>query len=623
MKNTGYTVEIFHQDKSDIVHVSGRINSSNYESFLEDCMFDGTDRELILDMHGLDYISSAGIRVLIFLAKKYREGFSVVNAGPYVLEVLETTGITSIISVKAAARLNGEKNGSTADLEPGFHTLLKAGGDRPMVMWNEEYYTYAAVDRISQLIAADLHELDVRRYSHVAICATDSLNLICTFLAIQKLGAVAVMMNPACTPEEIKKLSNEGDVTHICYESPALPSALPNLKTYYIGNDIDFRGRLIDTPSFEEISTENYDLDAPCVMFFTSGSTGIPKAALHSFYSMRRGVERLIKVNRLNSNDKLCHTQPFFHIGGMMLDLMSTLMTGASLYFVQSEPDSNIIRRMECILNTVEKYGCTVMNAVPTTLLSICGLTCFSKEKIRTLRCSITGAMPITRPQMKLLRENYSHMELIVIYGMTELLPATLVSSDDTWEHLVSTVGRPVDGVELKIITADDRLCSPGETGEICIRAEQAMACYYKADMTRQPLDDNGFIRSGDFGFLDEEGYLHIEGRIKDIIIRGGENIVPGEIEEAIAGFDEIRYVYVCGVPDDVMGEKVAAAVVMKDGCRLDAGVLKKRLHRKLAKHKIPSYVMEVNSFPLLPSGKTDKVELKKMLTDYSRSCNK
>ena len=129
------------------------------------------------------------------------------------------------------------------------------------------------------------------------------------------------------------------------------------------------------------------------------------------------------------------------------------------------------------------------------------------------------------------------------------------------------------------------------------------------------PPVDNGFEKS--------PLYLHIEGRIKDIIIRGGENIVPGEIEEAIAGFDEIRYVYVCGVPDDVMGEKVAAAVVMKDGCRLDAGVLKKRLHRKLAKHKIPSYVMEVNGFPLLPSGKPNKVELKKMLTDYSRSCNK
>ena len=623
MNSTGYTLEIIHQDKSAIVCVSGRINSVNYESFLEDCLFVGTDRELILDMDGLDYISSAGIRVLIFLAKKYGEGFSIVNVGPFVMEVLETTGITSIISVKAADRLNEEKSDTTAGSESGFHTLLKAGRNRPMVMWNEETYTYADVDGISQLIAADLYKLDVKRYSHVAICASDSLNLICTFLAIQKLGAVAVMMNPACTPEEIKKLANEGDVTHICYESTALPSALPDLKAYYIGNEIDFRGRLIDTPSVAEISTENNDPDDPCVMFFTSGSTGAPKAALHSFYSMRRGVDRLIKVNRLNHNDKLCHTQPFFHIGGMMLDLISTLMTGASLYFVQSKPDSNIITRMERILDTVEKYGCTVMNAIPTTLLSMCGLTCFSQEKIRTLRYSITGAMPITRPQMKLLRDNYSHMELIVIYGMTELLPATLVSSDDTWEHLVSTVGRPVDGVKVKIMTADDRICSPGETGEICIRAEQAMACYYKADMMKQPLDDNGFIRSGDFGFMDEEGYLHIEGRIKDIIIRGGENIVPGEIEEAIAGFDEISYVYVCGVPDDIMGEKVAAAVVMKDGCRLDAGRVKKSLLRKLAKHKIPSYLMEINSFPLLPSGKTDKVELKKMLNDYSRLCNK
>ena len=622
MKVTGYTTEIIHQDKSDIVHVSGRIDSTNYESFLAECLSAGTDRALVLDMDGLDYISSAGIRVLIFLAKKYRDGFSVVNAGPFVMDVLITTGITTIIPVKAAARLKEKESGSVTGTESGFRALLKAGGDRLMVMWNGEAYTYADVDSISQLIASDLYELEVRRYSHVAVCASDSLNLICTFLAIQKLGAVAVMINPACTTEEIKRLADEGDVTHICCESPSLPSALPDLKTYRIGNEIDFRKRLSAALAAANPFIEDFDPDDPCVMFFTSGSTGAPKAALHSFYSMCCGVERLIQVSQLTGIDRFCHTQPFFHIGGLVLDLMGTLMTGASLYFVQSKPDNSITARMECILDTIEKYGCTVMNAIPTTLFSICGLACFSQERIRTLRSSVTGAMPITHSQMRLLRDNYSHVKLIVAYGMTELFPATLVSSEDTWEHLSSTVGRPVDGVEVKITTPDGRLCSLDETGEICLRAEQAMACYYKADMAKQPLDCNGFIRTGDFGFLDLERYLHIEGRIKDIIIRGGENIVPGEIEEAISGFDEVRYVYVCGVPDDMMGEKVAAAIVMKDNCRLDADRMKKSLLQKLAKHKIPSYLMELESFPLLPNGKNDKVKLKKMLTDYSRACN-
>ena len=618
MKAAEYTAEISHQDRSVIVHVSGRIDSTNYRNFLAECQSVGTDQVLVLDMDGLDHISSAGIRVLISLAKKHGDGFFVVNAGPFVMNVLESTGITSVIPVKAAARLTGEESVCAAGGEPGFRALLKAGGDRTMVLWNGEAYTYADIDRISQIIAADLYELGVRKYSHVAICALDSLNLICTFLAIQKLGAVAVLMNPACTRKEIIKLVDEGGVTHICCESILLCVTFPDLKTYRIGNGIDFRKRLSEYTSVAGRFAEAPDPDDPGVIVFTSGSTGTPKAALHSFYSLRCGAARLIEANHLTGSDRLCHTLPFFHIGGLTLDLMSTLMTGAALCFPEYEPGGSASESMECILNTIEKYGCTVMNAIPTTLFSICGLACFSQDKIRTLRTGVMGAMPVTRQQMKLLRDNYGHVEQIVMYGMTELLPATIVSSEDTWEHLASTVGRPADGVEVEIRTPDGRLCPVGETGEICLRAEQTMTCYYKADMERQPLDCDGFIRSGDLGFMDGEGYLHLAGRIKDIIIRGGENIVPGEIEAAIASIDEVLFVYVCGVPDDLMGEKVAAAVVMKDDCLPAAEEIKKRLPGKLARHKIPSYLMVLDSFPLLPNGKNDKAALKKMLMDYS-----
>ena len=153
-----------------------------------------------------------------------------------------------------------------------------------------------------------------------------------------------------------------------------------------------------------------------------------------------------------------------------------------------------------------------------------------------------------------------------------------------------------------------------GKTGEICLAGPQSICGYYKIGLDKQPLSETGCIRTGDLGYLDADGYLHLAGRIKDIIIRGGENIVPGEIALALAALDGIADAYVCGVPDAMMGEKVAAAVIMKDGFSFDEAVVKKTLLHSLAKHKVPSYFVVYDAFPLLGNGKTDKVRLKKMI---------
>lgn len=621
MNEMGYGLGIKEYDDKIRVSIDGYMDSTNYESVMAEFDNVRTDKPLHLDLENLEYMSSAGIRVLIALAKTYDEDFCVENVGPVVMEILESAGVTNIIPVYATTKMVETGKMNTNTKKDSFRRYLKENGNAPFIYWEDEPYTYTDVEKISQIIAADLCEQGVKRQSHVAICASDSLNLIASLFAVQKLGAVAAMINPSLTVEETVTLANEGDITHVIYERDDLKEAFADRNVYYIGKDVDYRKRFFEYEVIANRFTEDYDPDEPCVMIFTSGSTGIPKAALHSFYSLKLGANSIAKALGMVKGDKVCHTTlPFFHIGGLLLDLYPIALVGATLYFPQMEPGSNIVKRMSCILNAVEKYGCTILSAIPTTLYSICGLEEFSKEKIKTVRAGAMGSMPITQPQMKLLRDNYGHMKQAVLYGMTELLPATIVSSDDTWEHLVFTVGKPVDGVDVKIVSPSGDVCATGEAGEICMKADQAMACYYKMDVEKQPLDNSGYIRSGDLGFLDADGYLHLTGRIKDIIIRGGENIVPGEIEEAIASFEDVAYVYVCGVPDEMMGEKVASAIVMKNGCTLDAASMKNNLLSKIAKHKIPSYFLELDSFPLLPNGKTDKVKIKQKLVEFSKT---
>lgn len=601
------------------VSVSGWIDSTNSEQFLKLFETIGEEKAVTLDAAELSYLSSAGIRVLVMIAKRHKDRFSVINAGPFLMEILVSTGLTRILPILPAENVPAQKDRTARAAGKNFCDLLQKWADRPLFYRGEKMLTYADVDRISHAIAADLFRLGVGKYTHVGIAAADSPYLVCAFFAIVRLGAIAVMINPTVTRTELADLLHEGDVTHLCHDAGEGLAAELGVVEYSIGNDADFAVKDPAELAADGFADADTDPDDPCVMIFTSGSTGHPKGALHSFLSLQSGTESVLRASGVHSGDIFCHTLPLFHIGGLLLDLCCALTVGASLCFPVLLPGSSIVARMEQIFDTVVSRRCTVFNAIPTSLFSISMLPSFSPEKIRSVRCIMTGAMPITASQMQLLRTSYPAVNLIVVYGMTEILPAALISSAENPEHISDSVGKPVKDAELKLIRPDGSLCSAGECGEICLKAGQSMACYYKADLSRQPLDEGGYIRSGDLGILDAEGFLHIVGRSKDIIIRGGENIVPGEIEAAISALPEIRYVYVCGVPDEMMGEKVAAAVVMKDGCAFDPKAIKAGISAAVARHKIPSYLVPFDDIPLLPNGKPDKVTLKRLLTEESK----
>lgn len=628
MENETMKITRITEDENGVTaFVEGRIDSVTAPDFL--AALETTDREkkLTVDAAAVEYISSAGIRALIVLEKTHPAGFRLIHAGEAIADVLRTTGLLKYLCVETVAEQPEKKTVSVS--EPmTFRAILSDKvsrvPERTFMVWLGEAYTYRDIETCSQIIAADLSRQGVKRYSHVALFSENSANLILAFFAVQKLGAVAVMMNPSYTPAEVAALAEEGAISHFCCgdvtdKETFLQKIMENgtiRYTYDIGRSVDFRTRSGEYEALKDAFTEPLEADDPGVMIFTSGSTGTPKGALHSCYSMCIGGRRIADTVGTTGSDRLCHTLPLFHIGGLCMDFMNALLSEATLYFPPYRPGSGIVERMQCILDTAIRHNCTVMNGVPTSLLSIAGLDGFCKEALNGLHYMITGSQPITEPQMKRITESYPSADVYVVYGMTELLPATVVSSRDTWEQFTETVGKAVDGVCVEIRDAGGGICPTGTVGEVYLSGDQAIACYYQMNVEKQPVTDGGYIKTGDLGFLDEDGYLHLSGRSKDIIIRGGENIVPGEIVRAAAKLPYISDVYVCGVPDELMGEKVAAAVIMKNGCEFRKDEIKKDLAKTIARHKIPSYFLVLESFPLLANGKLDKVTLKKLLEE-------
>ena len=201
-------------------------------------------------------------------------------------------------------------------------------------------------------------------------------------------------------------------------------------------------------------------------------------------------------------------------------------------------------------------------------------------------------------------------------YGLSEMAPVSMTRYDDTVEHVATTVGMPVSNIQIAVVDEQGMDCEPGVSGEVIVEGYNLMCSYYKVPLEQQAVDDGGWLHTGDLGFFDESGYLHLSGRAKDLIIRGGENIMPSEIAEAISAFPQVADVKVQGVPDDFFGEVVGASVVMKDGTTLDVDALLQFLGERLAKYKIPAYVFQYDAFPLLSNGKVDAIELKRSMNE-------
>ena len=570
--------------------------------------FDG----IVLDFENVPYISSAGLRELLILKKKLRPDvpLRITNASKEVYEIFQMTGFADLLDV--------DRPGAAADYTGmSFGDLLaykaETEGEKAILSFAGKTYTWNDVDGISSVIAEELYKLGVRKGAHVALCGSNSANWVFTFYAIQKLGAITQLLNPQLTETEIVRFADIGDVRFFCCGDMPMIRDLSAAEQYIaahscvekflnIGNGTDFSER--PRPAIDHYAAFVQPDDA-CVMVFTSGSTGVPKAAMLSAYNILRAACSNVESLRLGPEDRACLILPLFHIFGLVAGLFANAVADAEMIVPEN-------LRADTVLRTVFEHGCTVLHAVPTFFLALINDRSFDAEKLSTLRSTILSGAATSEAHMKKFAELFPNDHFAASYGMSEMAPISITDYEDTLTHICSTVGKPVKDIQVRIFDNEaQKECPVGQVGEIQVQGFNLMTCYYKAELDKQSINADGWMSTGDLGMFDDDGYLRFVGRLKELIIRGGENIVPGEIISALCSEACISDAKVYGVPDDFYGERVAAAIVLSDPENYSRGRLYKSLASKLAGFKIPDWFIVYDAFPTLPNGKVDSVRLK------------
>ncbi len=607
--------------KEILITIAGSIDSltaKDLRASVESYSFDNAD-SVIVDLADVPYVSSAGLREFLIMQKRFKKGkLSIRNASAAVREILEVTGFADMFSVEL-------QNGSSDDYAVySFKDFLafkkENSSDRVILDDGVSHWTWQDLDRASELIAEDLIRLGAKKGSHIAICGSNQLNWIAVFFAIQKIGAMAVLVSPLLKASEICFLSQIGDITIFChgagswllgesgkfFEEITDPDKSQIRALYNMMTPIDLAAREPDEMMSNVISSITVLKDDPCVMIFTSGSTGVPKGVLLSSFNILTASTCGMEVLKTDENDVYCLALPLFHIFGMAACLMIAMLNDSKVVIPpRIKPDD--------ILHVVEKESCTVLNTVPTVLLGMLALPDFNSDKVRTLTHSVIGGAAISKSQLLLLMKLFANTTFDIVYGLSEISIISHTGEGDSVEQKTTTVGKPSSLVRVVIQNPETgEECPVGEVGEIIVQGEFLMSGYYKTPLEKQDFDEKGWFHTGDLGFLDEEGYLHFAGRKKEIIIRGGENIIPGEIAEVATTFPGVAACQIIGIPDDYWGEVVGCALMISGGNSFDQEAFAEYLGSKLARHKIPQHIFVYDIFPMLPNGKVDVINLKK-----------
>ena len=520
-------------------------------------------------------------------------------------------------------------------------------GNSPAVRYHEKsiYHTYAEFNAICNQVAKGLMGLGIEAGEKVAIWANNVPEWLYCQFATGKMGAVLVTVNTNYKSFELEYLLKQSDATtlvmidgvrddqeyidvinEVCPEllhgepGKLASEKLPLLKNVVFVGDTTPPGMLswqamLDRGSDisdQDLAKRQKSLSPEDVinMQYTSGTTGFPKGVMLTHTNIIGNAKSLGECMRLSAEDNLCIPVPFFHCFGCVLGTLTCVVCAACMSpVIQFKPD--------VVLETIEQESCTAVHGVPT--MFIAELEEMEKRPFDTssLRTGIMAGSPCPIEVMKKVVDKMGASEMTIVYGQTEASPGiTQTRTEDSLDLRVTTVGRALPNVEVKIVDIGDPAITlpPGQQGELCTRGYHVMKGYYKMpEATRNAIDADGWLHTGDLAVMDENGYCKITGRSKDMIIRGGENIYPREIEEFLYTHPEVRDVQVVGVPSEKYGEEVVAYIQLKNGNRAEATQEKFRdfCDRKIAFHKIPRYFFFVDEYPTTASGKIQKYKLR------------
>lgn len=490
------------------------------------------------------------------------------------------------------------------------------GADRA-VAFQGEFYTWQETDRLSDLMAERFWDEGIAEGDHVGLWSENGVSFPVTLLALLKIGAIPALLNFNYRRQELIRVLELSEITWLCGGStPALretPELMQNLvRQPEIGlkGFTDIREETIaPRRMLEEAGSKNKRIRSrrsphdTAVMLYTTGTSAIPKCVMHSHYSLVNNAIQTAERAGFCADDRICMSQPLFHIFPLITGLICSMYCGFMLCMVSRFKSDDI-------LSCIERYACTVLNGVPTNFLRLISSPAFPEYRTDSLRLSVIGGAPLSEQQIEDIREALPTVHIMKDYGLTE--GCNLCNSDvtDSEQSITRSVGRPYDGISFAIadVKSGEHL-PPGEKGEIVVRGYNVMQGYYrspKGETVPPSIDAEGWLHTGDLGMIDAEGYVSIAGRIKSIIIRGGENIAPAEIEKEILRYDPVLDTVVLGSPHPVLGEEVIACLMLRNPEEYAEEELKALLRVRLAAYKIPAFFMIYDYFPLTPGGKVD-----------------
>jgi fatty-acyl-CoA synthase len=523
--------------------------------------------------------------------------------------------------------------------------------DRAVARWPESEalvvrhqgvrWTYRELQRQVDAFAAGLLALGLEPGDRVGIWSPNNAEWVVTQFATAKAGIILVNINPAYRITELEYALNKAGckvlITASAFKStnyidllfklaPELESCrpgnlhadrLPALRTTISLADTPLRGivRFADVPAIAEPVhwqrlaelASVLQFDDPINIQFTSGTTGFPKGATLTHHNILNNGFFVGEAMRLTSHDRLCIPVPLYHCFGMVLGNLACITHGSAMIYPSEVFDPL------AVMETVSTEHCTALHGVPTMFIAILDHPAFARFDLGSLRTGIMAGAPCPVEVMKRVNQAM-HMEQITIaYGMTETSPVSFQSSvADSLERRVSTVGRVHPHIEAKIVDTAGQVVPPGTPGELLTRGYSVMRGYWNdPEHTTEAIDAAGWMHTGDLATLDEEGYGNIVGRIKDMVIRGGENVYPREVEEFLYQHPKVQDVQVIGVPDARYGEEICAWIRLREGVTATTDEILAFCSGQIAHYKIPRYVKFVDMFPMTVTGKVQKFAMR------------